>query len=159
MSDSLPIGLMLVNMAVQTVILILLIYGFYHLRATGDRRRHGIIFSIATILNLISVVAVMIPSLYYGWNDVAQNLSRPDAFITITHHLIGLLVVALSLIIAVSWGNRNLPNWDQRGKIGKGCLGEGRSGKALMRVTFALWVVSFILGAIIYGSLVMGIRL
>ena len=69
----------------------------------------------------------------------------------ILHHLIGLVVAALSVAIVVSWGNRDLPKWDQRGKIGRGCLGEGRAGKALMRLTTILWIASFALGVLIYG--------
>ncbi len=144
-------------MIVQTAILIFIIYGFYDLTTKGDQRKHGIIFSVATITNLISLIAVMIPVMIDEWSSLVQNPFGFTSFIVIVHHLMGLVAAVLSVIIVVSWGNRDLPEWDSRGRAGRTCLGAGRTGRIIMRSTFILWVASFALGAVIYGADILGI--
>ena len=150
MSDVVSPELMLANMVVQVLILIFLVYGAVDFKVNKNAMRHGIVFTIATFANLVSLAVVMLPSLIGQWSSLVQDPFDSSNLLTSVHHILGLIAAILSVIIAVHWIVGVSGKRETRTSLSK-CIGRNRSGKMVMRITFALWVASFALGVLIYA--------
>ena len=144
-----PVALIITtSLVIQIIVLFLLTYGYF-LKRKLKFRKHGIIMALAVILHLAIVFYVMIPSFVFA---VIPNYVVPTplawvSLVGLIHGILGSLALALGVWIVASWRfRRNI----------QGCINR----KKIMLNTLAVWVVSLVLGIILYaifiGPLLMG---
>ncbi|MCW3980353.1 MAG: hypothetical protein NWF11_02650 [Candidatus Bathyarchaeota archaeon] len=127
-----------VNAVLQIIILVLLLVG------VGIKRRqkhvlHGITLLAAVILNLLSFVLIMFPSLIR-----MEIISTQPLYIislaTLIHSAIGIVVIILGIWLVSVWRlQSNLKN----------CF----KNKKLMRLTTAMWLSALLIGFLLYSLL------
>ena len=124
------------NLILQFVILGVLIYGI--LSAKKKRlNMHGYITFTAVALNALSIIVVMLPSA----SQIIAGASQSGFTIVLAaHSLLGFIVEALGAYIVLRWRFQT---------PGPTCW----KLKGLMRVLAALWIISVVLGAIVYYRL------
>jgi hypothetical protein len=124
-----------IDISLHLVILLILVYGYYRFKVKHDFRDHGIIFTIATLLNTGTILLLMLPHL----NNILSRTVDVDLHLVIVvgHSIIGTFAAVLSIFIVV--------RWYRHGKNAKACR-----GKTLMRVTFISWLTSLLIGAGLY---------
>lgn len=124
-----------VNAVLQAVILVLLFVSL----AVKQRKRysmHGITMFTAVVLNLLSLVLIMIPSLL----STEIIFSQPLHLISITmlvHSGLGVVTVILGVWLVASWRLQSSL---------KNCI----KNRRLMRVTIALWLIVLAVGFLLY---------
>jgi uncharacterized membrane protein YozB (DUF420 family) len=128
-----------VSLALQIVVFVLLVVGFYYKRRQKFRL-HGTVMASAVALHLITVLAVMIPSFVLA---IVPEYIVPEPLMLVSlaglmHGVLGLITVGLGIYLVVAWGfRRNV----------QGCFAR----KRIMDLTITLWFVALILGFVIYG--------
>ena len=120
-----------VNLIIQWVIFVILLVGYLK---RGERKTHGYLMVFAIILNLITVLSIMAPSLI-------MNLSTlpPTVF---GHVIIGDLAILLGLVFSFKF-LRALRNSQPL------ICGTRRE----MLIAIALWIVPIFLGTLLYMTL------
>jgi uncharacterized membrane protein YozB (DUF420 family) len=121
------------NLLLQVVILGVLLYGVIMVKK-GRINSHGMVIFSAFILNTISILVVMLPSAIRIIGGAAQSIF---SLIVVIHIILGFLVEGLGAYIITRW--RFHPP-------GITCF----SMKGLMRILTSLWVLSVILGIIVF---------
>jgi len=135
MSYSLP----QINLAFQIVIFALLFVSLYF-KQRGKFLLHGSTVLIAVILNIVSFIWVMGPSLLNMQEFISNMPTNKIAITAIGHGIFGTTAIILGVWLVVSWGLRS---------SAKTCTGK----KKLMRVTLVLWFLSLVLGILLYAFL------
>jgi hypothetical protein len=124
-----------IDIAVQLVILVLLFLGYYRYKVNHKFKDHGIIFTIATVLNTGAIFLLMLPHLN---SKLSETVSLDmDLLVLVVHSVIGTIAELLAVYIVM--------RWYIHGKDTKVCR-----GKTLMNVTFILWLTSLSIGAGLY---------
>jgi uncharacterized membrane protein YozB (DUF420 family) len=121
------------NLLLQLVILGGLLYGIIMVKK-GRINSHGMVIFSAFFLNTLSILVVMIPSAIRIIGGAAQSTFT---LIVVIHIILGFLVESLGAYIITRW--RFQPP-------GITCF----SMKGLMRILASLWVLSVILGIIVF---------
>lgn len=129
-----------VTLAIQLIIFVLLIVG-YNLKRKNRYRQHGFIMVSAVILHMISVLAIMVPSIVV---IAFTPTGLPEAVVALSgvHAFFGLTVLALGIWISVSWRFRHSLQY---------CAPK----KRFMLVTFTVWTIAIIIGTALYFILYM----
>lgn len=124
-----------VNAVIQIVITVLLLVS---IGIKGRRRYflHGFTMLTGVLLNLLSFVLIMFPSLLRMEIINIQPL-HTISIMTLFHSALGLIVLILGLWLVVSWHLKSSP---------KECF----KRKQLMRVTTALWLIALLMGFTLY---------
>lgn len=126
------------NFLLQIIVFIVLLVGFKFGRTKTNEglRRHGILMRSMIVLNLIGVVAVMIPTFIVGFDVVANELAKIGFPLIFVHAALGGIAVFLSIV----------PAFRKFGNV-----------RAWMKFTFLVWFVTLLLGFLIYiGYYVLG---
>ena len=103
-------------------------------------KQHGFIMAFATILHLILIFMIMVPSLVYA---IIPNYNVISSFtltsiISFIHAVTGALAATLGLLLVVTWHfSRDV----------QGCFNR----KKLMLCTFSIWLVALILGMVLFS--------
>jgi len=119
------------NLLLQIIILIIL---FVAVRVVRPRtqvslQRHGRFMTIAVVLNAISILLVMGPSLAKNFDYALAEPSTIGFPLTLIHHSLGIIAEILgAVLIFKKFGNVRM--W--------------------MRLTFILWLISWVLGIYFY---------
>jgi uncharacterized membrane protein YozB (DUF420 family) len=124
-----------VNAVLQVVIAVLLLVSI----GIKQRRRyflHGFTMLAGVILNLLSFVLIMFPSLLRMEIINIQPL-HAISIMTIFHSALGLIVLILGIWLVAPWHLKSSP---------KECFKK----KKLMRVTTTLWLIALLMGFILY---------
>ncbi|MCW4019077.1 MAG: DUF420 domain-containing protein [Candidatus Bathyarchaeota archaeon] len=133
-----------ISFIIQIVVLALLI-GALILKNQKKFRQHGILMLTAVVLHLISIFVVMVPSLaaFFGSPDA---LSFADAYVSITavHAFAGVISSVLGVWLVSAWHLQ---------KDIQGCFRK----KKVMDITFVLWLLSIVLGVILYLRIIQAI--
>jgi uncharacterized membrane protein YozB (DUF420 family) len=107
--------------------------GYARLRSKESLQLHRWIMSGAVFLNLISIFAVMFPSLFIYYINPSDAITSPFSVLQIIHMAIGFPAVVLSVMYVFN----DLPQPPQR----------------WMQITAVLWIMSIALGAIVYYTM------
>lgn len=116
-----------VNLVLQISFLVLLLAGFIlGKRKTGSSiKMHGRLMTVLVVLNALSILLVMGPSLFTNLDAAVKEISVIGFPLTLLHHLIGLIAEILGAVLVFrKFGNVRI--W--------------------MRITFILWFVALLLG-------------
>jgi len=119
------------NLLLQIIILIILFVGvkFAKEKAQDGLKKHGRIMTIAVIMNAVTILLVMGPSLVINFDAVLAEPSTIGFPLTLIHALFGSLAEVLGLVFVFKkFGNVRL--W--------------------MRFTMAIWLVAVVMGIIFY---------
>ncbi len=104
--------------------------GYARLKTKESFLLHRWIMSGAVFLNLVSIFIVMFPSLFIYYINPSDNVSSPFSTLQISHMAIGFPAVILSVMYVFN----DLP----------------QPTKKWMQITAALWILSIVLGAVVY---------
>lgn len=125
-----------VNLLFQLGVFIVLLSGYPRFRIYKKINMHGRIMVLATALNTISIIAVMIPLAIVERTDIPYALTYAHPFLFVTHTIIGTVAWAIALFLSIRW---------MRYRDMRKCF-----VRRTMRAAFALWTISFALGAATY---------
>ena len=125
-----------INLAFQIVILIIIAASFL-LKKSHKYLLHGTTMLIGIVLNTISFILVMGPSLLNYREFILANATDKISLAIIAHGIIGGMAEILAVIIIAFWGLRSSIN---------NCA----KNRKLMRVTFGLWLTALALGILVY---------
>jgi uncharacterized membrane protein YozB (DUF420 family) len=124
------------NLVLQVTALALVIIGWR--RAVKKRvRQHGQIMAVAVVLNLVSILLIMGPSFFLGLGFIMSNPFNTISVVSISHHGLGLLAELLGLYLVYKWRFQKTFTF---------CYGH----QNLMKITIITWVITNILGIVIY---------
>jgi uncharacterized membrane protein YozB (DUF420 family) len=129
------------SLIVQIVVLFLLVYG-YALKRKTKFRSHGTIMAAAVVIHLITIVAIMIPSLILA--------IIPQFIVTAPLELISIIgtIHGITGIIAIILGIGLVGTWRFSKDI-TGCF----KRKSIMRITISVWIIALVLGIALYFAL------
>lgn len=121
--------LAIASLVVQ-VLLMMIVSGAAYLAKKKDLVKHCTIMRVLVPVQIIAIVAVMLPSMLgYIKNSAGFNTEM------LVHHSLGLLVVALWLYINLAFGK---------------VIRMPRNFTLLMRSAFVLWILAFFIGLYMY---------
>jgi hypothetical protein len=126
-----------VALFVEIAVIVALFVGRFGFARKGRIKAHGVTAMIATALHTVTVLLVMIPSLLRSQNVLFTDFSSPAIILAWIHAPLGLLVLIMGLYLVSEWRFR---------PPGTSCFKRAR----LMRPLWLLWVLSVVLGLLIY---------
>lgn len=126
-----------IDLYLQLGLIFLLAYGYWQIRTKRTMKKHAWLFALITLINLVSVIVVMVPLFLAEFGEIVASPMTVHSILMWIHHLLGLLAVILSVYILVKWRSNATK--------GRKC-----GGKGIMNVTFFSWLLSAILGALLY---------
>jgi uncharacterized membrane protein YozB (DUF420 family) len=133
-----------VSMIIQLVVFTLLIVAIV-LKYQKKFRYHGITMFSAVVLHLISILAVMTPSISEFF-AVPELINYADSFVMLTmvHIIAGILAAGLGIWLVSVWHLKtNMQT----------CF----KNKRIMDITFVLWLLSIVLGVVLYLKIIQAI--
>ncbi len=128
----------MINLVLQIVILTIL-FGSLFLKQKRKYFMHGTTMLVAVLLNLASFLLVMLPSLL-DLEIIRTQLFHTVSLATFGHAGLGLITMILGIWLVISW---HLQVSTQK------CA----KGKKLMRLTLMLWLLTVLLGFLLYAYL------
>ncbi len=126
-----------IDLAIQLFLLLMLILAYLMVRTRKNMKIHAWLFLSLTLVNIASVLLIMVPAFLAESEEIVATPFTEHSIIMWTHHLIGLLAIALSIYILARWG------------VGRKKFGPC-GGKLIMRFAYSTWFLSIILGLILY---------
>jgi uncharacterized membrane protein YozB (DUF420 family) len=130
-----------ISLVTQIVVLLLLL-GSVWLKGKKKYRQHGILMLTAVVFHTVVVLAWMTP-IFSGMFNFPTNLLNPLVATVFVHAFTGIATVILGIWLVASW----------RLKADvKNCF----TKKNAMRATMALWIITLILGIIMYLKITLG---
>jgi uncharacterized membrane protein YozB (DUF420 family) len=123
------------SIALMFVALGLAIIGFGYARIKNKEflQLHRWIMSGAIILTMVAIFFVMFPSLYIYYVSPSNNFSSPFSILQIIHSVIGVPPAILTVMYLFN----DLP----------------KPTKKWMKITAALWILSIVMGAVVYYTM------
>ena len=130
------------SLAVQIAVLFMLVYG-YLLKRKQKYRQHGLIMATALIVHLTVILLVMIPSFVYSIlpDYIQTSPTEAVSIVGLIHGIAGPLTAALGIWLVAAWLFKKDIN---------SCFGR----KKVMLTTISLWMITLILGVILYSLLI-----
>jgi hypothetical protein len=125
-----------INLAFQIVILVIISLSFA-LKKMHKYLLHGITMMIGVVLNAVSFLWVMGPSLHNFGEFILANATNRVSLVIVVHGVLGGMAEILGVIVVASWGLRSST---------KNCVRK----RKLMRATFILWMIALALGILLY---------
>ena len=127
-----------VNLGLQITILTIILIG-YILKRKAKFFLHGTSMLVGVVLNLISFLLVMGPSLF-SFEIIRTQPLNEVSLIALTHGIIGGTALVSGALIVASWHLQSST---------KNCV----KRKKLMRMTIVLWTIALVLGIWLYTIL------
>ncbi|TXT55412.1 MAG: conserved membrane protein of unknown function [Candidatus Thorarchaeota archaeon] len=84
-----------INLFIQVGLITMLLFGIYKRKPFLF---HGKVMAISTLVNLITIIGVMIPSLIVNWNSFFSLPTPPGPSIILIHSLVGLIAIAFAIL-------------------------------------------------------------
>ncbi len=124
------------NLILQILIIIILFTGAYYTKRRVRYNIHGRVMGSAVLLNAISILLVMAPRLLGSINFLASTMTQTPSQITVIHPAFGLVaeILGLATIVALRPCGSKM----------------GTNIRCLMRVTFIIWSITFLIGLSVY---------
>lgn len=122
------------------VLALALLFVAYALKAKKNYRGHGIAMMIAVVLHLLTIFAVMVPSLIFSFSLPGTiNYTDVIVIIVLTHALLGVIAASVGVWLVSSWRLRKE-------------LGPCFAKKRFMLPTLMVWIMEILIGVYIYVS-------
>jgi uncharacterized membrane protein YozB (DUF420 family) len=130
-----------ISLVTQIVVLVLLFGGIW-LKGKKKYRQHGIMMFTAVVLHTVVILAWMIPSF-------SSLISSPSTLNPVDALMVTALVHAVTGIMTVILGFWLVASWRLQVDV-KACFAK----KKAMRVTLTLWLITLVLGIILYLKII-----
>lgn len=130
-----------VSLLLEFIVLFLLIFGVVAAKIMKDVKGHYKLLALATALNLIAVLFLMVPRFWdmaAGYIDYGMD---ERAWVVIVHHTLGGIGVILSLILMVQFARA-------RGNMAR-CPNATAKGKLLMRLCLIFLIIPLMMGIVL----------
>jgi uncharacterized membrane protein YozB (DUF420 family) len=125
-----------ISLALQIVALALLFIAIT-LKNKKSYGQHGISVTVALLLHIVTVLAVMVPTISTLFTSPGAIVYDAVAIIALIHVALGFVAVALGIWLVAVWHFKtNL----------KSCF----ANRKIMRLTMFVWTVSILLGVLMY---------
>jgi len=128
-----------IGLFLEIAVTVALFVGRFTFARRGRIRAHGFAVTLAFVLHCTSVAMIMVPS-FAASLSIFANVLSPAFVITLIHASIGMMVLVLALFLVLEW-RFQAPN--------STCYKRAR----LMQPLWLLWVLSLILGYLLYLSI------
>lgn len=125
--------------AVLQIVILVILFASMGFKQKNKYWQHGFLTLVATVLNLFSFLLVMLPSVL-RMEIIQTQPFNIISILALSHSAIGAITVLLSVWLVAAWRLQSAP---------KECF----KRKNLMWITMALWVLSLILGFLLYAYL------
>ena len=125
-----------VDLFIQISILIALILDYFFVRKKS-LKKHGVLMVSAFLINIILVASVMILPFLVESTEILENVFGLESLLFLSHHVLGLIAVLLGGFLVLKWTVKAFNT--------SSC-----KGKTLMRATFVIWIISILLGIVIF---------
>jgi len=132
------------GLLLETIVLMLLICGVGAAKIMKDIKGHYQIQTLATFLNLFSVLFLMVPRFIDLTRAYLDDGMDTRAWVVIFHHSIGGIGVVLSLYIVLKFAKA-------KGDM-SGCPNTTLNGRHLMISSYVLLIVPLLLGIILRST-------
>lgn len=130
-----------ISLVTQIVVLLLLL-GSIWLKGKRKYRQHGILMLIAVVLHTVVVLAWMIP-IFSSIFSFPINILEPFVVAVLIHAFTGIATIILGIWLVASW--------HLKADL-KSCF----TKKKAMRATITLWIITLLIGIIMYLKIVLG---
>lgn len=127
-------ALAMANLGIQIFLIAFVFQAVYFVKK-GEPLKHCTMVRIAVPLQVLAIIAVMLPSLLGYIKIEPFGIFKAELLI---HHTLGLLVVVLWIYINLAYGN---------------IIKMTRNFRIFMRAALVLWVLALVLGLHIYTKL------
>ena len=121
------------DLMLQVGILVVLVFDYLVLREK-NLKRHGVLMTGLFAINTVSVVAIMLPPFLGHTAEILENALAAESLLFLSHHVLGLIAEILGGFLVLRW-----------------LLKSFCKGKTLMRATMATWIVSILLGIVLFA--------
>ena len=128
--------LSIIDLVIQVVILSVLLVDYFYLQKKNIKT-HGIVMGIAFILNTILIVVIMVPPFLEEVAEIAEHSLDFTGGLLWGHHVLGLVAEILAGFLVLKWAAHSFDS--------SSC-----KGKKLMKATFGTWILSIILGLVLF---------
>jgi uncharacterized membrane protein YozB (DUF420 family) len=125
------------DLIIQIAILIALVLDYFLLRKE-NLKRHGALMTSAFAVNTVLIVAVMLPPFLGQTTEILENVLEAESLLFLSHHVLGFIVEILGGFLVLRW-------------VLKAFNESFCRGKTLMRVTIGTWLVSILLGIVLFA--------
>ena len=130
------------NLILLVVTAALLLVGRYTMKNRRKTIPHAAIMTAAWVLTVVSVLVIMVPATTTASSAIVAGDDWRFQFLFV-HHLVGLFALIVASVLALSWL--------LRGRKPNSCLGKPRNKRPIMQLTFYLWLLSLVLGILLWG--------
>jgi uncharacterized membrane protein YozB (DUF420 family) len=124
------------DLIIQITIFGVLVIDYFFIQKK-NRRQHGVLMTSAFISNTILIVAVMLPPFLGESTELFSNILEVESLLFLSHHVLGLVAELLGGFLVLRW-------------VMKAFNTSVCKGKALMKATISTWLVSLILGIVLF---------
>lgn len=124
------------NLLLQILIILVLFSGAYFAKMKANYRIHGKTMTSAIVLNAISIMLVMGPRLVDSLGFLTSTITELRTQVAVLHATLGVTaeILGIAAVLVLSPCGSKM----------------GTNVKYLMRTTFAIWALAFLLGASVY---------
>ena len=126
------------SLIIQIVVLLMLFYSLF-LKQQKKFKHHGITMAVAVVLHLVMIFAIMIPSfLFIVPEFIIRAPLDTTSIVGLIHGVTGAIAAVLGVFLVAAW---------HFSKDLTGCF----KRKIFMRSTISVWLISLLLGIILYA--------
>jgi uncharacterized membrane protein YozB (DUF420 family) len=124
------------DLIIQIAIFGVLVIDYFFIRKK-NLRQHGVLMTSAFITNTILIAVVMLPPFLGESTELFRNILEAESLLFLSHHLLGLVAELLGGFMVLRW-------------VVKAFDASFCKGKTLMRATISTWLVSILLGIVLF---------
>ena len=126
------------SLIIQVVVLLILVYSLF-LKRQKKFKQHGIIMTVAVVSHLVMIFAIMTPSfLVIVPEFIIRAPLDTTSIVGLIHGVTGTIAAVLGVFLVTAW---------HFSKDLSGCF----KRKIFMRATISVWLISLLLGIILYA--------
>ncbi|MBD3404671.1 MAG: hypothetical protein GF411_00880 [Candidatus Lokiarchaeota archaeon] len=87
-----------INLFTQVGLVVLLLFGIYKKKPF---RYHGKVMAVSTVVNLVTIASIMVPSLVINFNAFLTLPTPPGPAIILIHSFVGIIAIAFGVLFTV----------------------------------------------------------
>lgn len=124
------------DLTIQIILGLILLLDYFFLKKRS-LKLHGTLMLTVFLVNTVLILVIMIPPFLGESIEIFENLAEIESLLFLSHHIIGLLAELLAGFIVVKY-------------IIRAFNSSFCKNKNLMRATLIIWLISIILGIILF---------
>jgi len=125
-----------IDLGIQIAIFIVLIAGSF-LAQKQNKKTHALLMTSALLINTVLILVIMVQPFLEESSEIFENLLVTENMLFLSHHVLGLIAEVLGIILVLKWAMNRFESLSCKGKL-------------LMRLTSGTWIISILLGLVIF---------